>query len=427
MKINIVNLFCYKKHLKLNSILSWVLLFFLFPSLSFADAGECKIEGSMAPVLLEYLSNVDTISNGVISQAKSWGKKNAVVNYMKYVTTSLGGVISFWDFFSSVSFNIGLPILYPVPSDVTRDQEKLMKKSEELIYLLKNLEKSWYGSTIIWDPCFWVKDCNLESWEARGILVKLIENNEMIVQFYRYSILDSKYKLKKGVILVPKDFDEKMWEYYNEYTLFNCMLWENGTVAEMEWKVAELGKIFNGTSKWYRSWKEAIDLATWINTKKEEKTEAEILRKYVSSIWLSTSQSQTILKNLEDYNSAWMSTWKPHVSSRSVNYAVDETKDAFKEAVSLLFDDNDNISPRSINELMPEIQTTVNIKNEIRNMFEPEWSFSLPQDASNQGLILEIVKMHKILMDANERLDKTIPKSEKVCNDQGRCGKCSYR
>ena len=120
-----------------------------------------------------------------------------------------------------------------------------------------------------------------------------------------------------------------------------------------------------------------------------------------------------------------MSTWNP--LTRSVNYAVDETKDAFKEAVSLLFDDNDNISPRSINELMPEIQTTVNIKNEIRNMFEPEWSFSLPQDASNQGLILEIVKMHKILMDANERLDKTIPKSEKVCNDQGRCGKCSYR
>ncbi len=379
-------------------------------------------------MLLEYLSNVDTISKGVISEAKNWNKENVVSGYMKYITTSLGGIISFWDFFSSVSFNIGLPIVYPVPSDINRDQEKLMKKSEELIYLLKNLEKSWYGSTVIWNPCFWVKDCKMKPKEARAILVDLIENNENIVQFYRYSILDSKYQLNKNIILVPKDFNKKMREYYNKFTLFNCMGWKNGFVAQMEWKVAELGSMFNWTSKWYRAWKEAFDLFTWINTKKEEKTEAEILRRYVNRIWLSNSQSQVILKNLEKYNSAWMSSWNPALNSIKYSYySLDETVNSFRDSVDLLFNENDNISPRALNELMPKIQTTVDIKNEIRNMFGPERSISLPQDSSNNGLMLQIVKMHKILMDANERLDKTIPKSEKICNQQGRCGKCTYR
>jgi hypothetical protein len=70
---------------------------------------------------------------------------------------------------------------------------------------------------------------------------------------------------------------------------------------------------------------------------------------------------------------------------------------------------------------MPEIQATVNIENEIRNVFNPLVYSSLPQNNFTKKLQLEIIKTHYQLIEANKRLYETIIISERVCKAQGSC------
>ena len=54
------------------------------------------------------------------------------------------------------------------------------------------------------------------------MLVDLIDNNKEIVKYYRYQILDTEYLLKKGIKLIPSNFETEMEKSYNEHTLSDC-------------------------------------------------------------------------------------------------------------------------------------------------------------------------------------------------------------
>ncbi len=400
----------------------YIFLLFLFPKLSFA--GECEIEDSTAPVLLEYLSNVDTVTQNILNWAKGGEKNNSAVNRIDYIITSLGEAINFWDLYSNFDFNIALSITHFIPSEVNRDHDKLLDKTEKLIDTLTNLVKSGYWMSQVSDPCAGVSNCNLEWWHARRLLADLIKNNKEIVKYYRYQILDTEYLLKENITLVPDNFETEMEKYYNEHTLSDC----DKTFDDVLWKIQDIWTMFDKSSEWFRAWKEWFDLLKWINNKNKD-TEKEILSKYLRNIWFDKKKSDIILDNLEKYNLWWLSAWHP--ISNSISYTfnrIDETADTFEWAIDELFKENpEKIPPKKISALMPEIQATVNIKNEIRNIFQPEVYMALPQDNTTEQLQQELINLHYLLIEANKKLAETIPKAEKICNQQGSCGKCSYR
>lgn len=416
---------------KITNITVCLLLF--YPISSFAGWSDCKINDSAAPKLLDYLKNVDTITSTIISNAYSWEKAaktdNLSDNAIDYLVTSLWWSIEWDDLFSSFDFNLSLPITNEVPAQVKRDHKKLTEKTEELIKLFKKLLEDWYWNVKVEDACWSVNNCQFEWKLAKSMLAEVIENNKNMVVYYRYKIIDKEYSFSKSLIFTPEWFELEMWKYYNKDTLTKCSKYEWWFLWEIEKKIDSIWKMFTKWHGMYDDWNEGFNLLKWINEDNKEK-EAEILKKYLSSIWMDKKHSDIMLENLEKYNLWWLSSSDPISNSYNNSYNnIDKTKDVFETALIALFKNwEKEVTPEQIKELMPDIQSTLNIENKIKDMVQPEVYFAFAEDNSSKDLELDIIEMHIWLTDAIKILTKTIPDSEKVCDDQ--CSgwwKCSYQ
>ncbi len=417
------------KYIKYSTIL--LLISILIKPIITIASDDCKIKSSPAPTLLEYLNNVDAVVSNINSSTSSATANNSLwSSALNYVVWSLWKIVSLWDIMSWFDFYISLPLTNEVPDEILRDHTRLMEKTEELIDLYKTTVENWYWGVVISNACSWVSNCELE-WTARQIFSKIIENNNKIIKYYRYIILDKRYILDSDVQLVPNDFSTEMWKYYNKETLTECSRYEWWFFQEIMDKITSIWEMFSTSYEWYDDWKEAFNLLKWIDSDNDE-SEKEILENYLDSIWMNKKNSDTLIDNLEKYNLWWLSASDP--ITNSVNYSfneVKETVDTFTKALNQQFRKDwwsEKIAIKKITEALPKVKSTYDIKHKILNLYKTQIYYAIPQDTNTENLELALIKMHYWLVDSIKILAETVRFSEKVCNQQ--CswwGKCSFK
>lgn len=400
---------------------------------------SCKISDAPAPVLTEYLTNLEVIKSNILSELSQSEKDNSSLgsrqqkleNTNRGFLASLSSILSFNDYFWSFDYKISLPITNEIPAQVKRDHDRLERESDILINLLKTSQKRKTSGGIIQDVCSWVSNCNVLDDSAENIITWLIKNNRNIIRLYESSILDKSYLAsERDFLIVSSDFESQIQEYYNKDTLGSCSKCEGNTW----WNVSETIQDISSENKGYKdgvqSWKDAWSvLRWWVAPKTSQQQQAEILTNYLWTQWISWSQADIVLDNLDRY-------WEQGVSGsnplfNSAFYAQSNAKediDNFSQTLSEKFEWREKVAIVELATVNAEIKWSENLRDEISSLYQDQLPFAQSQDQASQELQLRILRAHFSLVNSINILQKTQKTAESLCNKQWTWqGNCSYK
>lgn len=429
----------------------YILLTLLALSITQVQADECsqtcKISDAPAPALTEYLTNLSSIKSNILdalseaeseiqsttsdsessqissSLSQAWNKTNALLS-------AFNSLLSFNDYFWNFDYKISLPITNEVPTEVTRDHNKIESQTEYFTQILERSIKRWTSDTIITDICNWVSNCSLSESSAQSILVQLIKNNQSITRLYETSILDKAFlATDRDFILVSDDFESQIEAYYNKDTLGSCSKCEWNTWATLWDKIKNIS-FKNGTYKeGVQTWKDAWALLRWGNASwSQEAQQDQLLSEYLGTQWISWTQADAVIDNLDRYGSGWLSSSNPLFNSE--NYAQSQIKneiDTFSQTLQERFAGEEKVPIVAITKVNSEIKASQDLAWEIKAVFEDQLPFAQGQDVASQQLQLRILHMHFSLVRSINMLQKNKSSTEKLCEKQWTGdGNCSY-
>jgi hypothetical protein len=411
---------------------------------------SCKIADAPAPALTEYLTNLSSIKSNILdtlseaeseieeisgdeedsgfSQVNSW--LNSAKDKTKWLLASLNSLLSFNDYFWNFDFKITLPITNEVPKEVTRDHRKIESETERFMQILKKAENRWTAWAKITNVCSGVSNCTLWDLSVRDLLLKVIKNNKNITRLYETSILDKAFLAEnRNFILVSDDFESQIETYYNKDTLGSCSKCEWNTWATLWDKIKNIS-FKNGTYKeWVQKWKDAWALLRWGKASWwQEAVQTRLLNEYLWEQWISGSQADVVLDNLNKYSSWGLSSSNPLFNSESYAQASIENEiDTFSQTLQEQFAWEEKVPIVANTKVNSEIKATEDLKSEIKSIFEDQLPFAQWQDVASQELQLRILRMHFSLIRSINMLDKNKKSTEKLCDKQGTGDwKCSY-
>lgn len=458
-----------KNIIKLNKqykkIILLIVLFFCFQNISFAETqkpNECYIENWPAKVLQQYLDNVDKVLVNVTSQAKSkasekdfLGKIADIAQFDKFKTQSIRfyNWITSWDWYLwSFDFYAVYPVYTHVPYPVKRDYKLIENNINYLWDYYENLITNWVGDLVIENPCEWVENCNL-SWKSIDIISKLIENSGNILSMYSSNITNHNISSKEKFILVPSNFKDEFWKYYNAFTSEDCSnsewnRWFFDTI-EKSWEKISVNNILSKNA--IKDWTNSIDLALWKKSLQDQyEIEHKLLSEELSRQWVDWNNAEIILWNLSDsYNKPLSFGNNPIVNSVKNTFngnfgasrqswtsfwerwswfseAIYQTYKKYQESF-WVWNSTQNIQINDINKINQEIIKSKDIEKRITDIYNIELPFAEHQDINNENLQSRIIELHIQLSQAINTLDKTTPTAEKLCNTQSVWQwKCNY-
>lgn len=458
-----------KNIIKLNKqhkkIILLIILFFSFQGISFAETkkpNECYIQNWPAKVLQQYLDNVDKVLANITAQAKSKASEQAFLDKIKNITqfnnfktqwVRFYNWITSWDWYLwSFDFYAVYPIYTHVPYPVKRDYNLIQNNINYLWDYYENLITNWVSDIVIKNPCEWVENCNL-SWNSLDIVSKILENSNNILSEYTESITSLNISSKRSFILVPKNFEDEFWTYYNTFTSENCSnvdwdRWFMDTIKKSLQKISVNNMLSkNAIKDWTDSW----NLVVWKkNSQDLYEAEYKVLNEELSRQWVDWNNAQIILWNLSwSYNKplsfgnnpitnsikntfngnfgasrqSWTSFWEKW---SWFSEAIYQTYKKYQEKF-WVWSKNWNIQINDINEINQEITKSKDIEKRITDIYNTELPFAQHQDVNNENLQSRIIKLHIELSQAINTLSKTTPTAEKLCNTQSTWQwRCSY-
>lgn len=396
-------------------------------------SNSCKISDAPAPALTEYLTNIERISQNILSslsgaeqaddQSQKWEKMR--------VLGSLNDILSFGKHFWSFDFEISLPITNEVPPQVKRDYNILKQKTEKLTKILETTERRGTAGVLVEDACNWVSNCEIENKSARFLLVQLIKNNEEIIELYRSSLLDKAYISENPwFIIVSDDFRSQIEEYYSKDTLTSCSACEGGFMDRVSEKITTISNFTSWAQEGVKEWQDAWKLARWWSTSPMyAEQEAVLLAGYLETEWISTEQSGIVMDNLEKYGSGGLSSSNALFNSK--NYAqsqVKNSRDTFWESVLEVFQEQEKTPFLEVTRVDSQLQDTESLSQSIASIYEEQLPFSLTQDTAAQQLQARLIRMHFSLVNSINILSKQVPQTEKLCDKQGTwLWKCTFQ
>jgi len=417
----------------LNSILI-ILILLLSINSTFSS---CEIKDSTADVLYNYLENNRKVVNNISKQLtrkeiKPWYhlKRESVKTYNL--------IFNWWDTLTTWEYFIS-QIKAEIPYPIQRDLILLKREWEDLNRFLKSALENWYSDNNIKNPCEWVTNCNL-SWKASEIISELISNNAKVINLYQLNILwKFSFSDDSNFILVDKNFESDFNKYYNQYTIADCSNTEWWFMFRINKAIKEITLKDQFWQNGIKEWQNAWNLLTWSKSTEEEyiETERRLLREELSRNWISWSNWDAILKNLDEFNNNWYNNWNNPISNSFDTFSDSlerwKTSDIisdFWNTLVQLYDwvtDNSSVSLREFSNKKSDIESENKIISEIDLLYERQKPFISSHNLNSEKLRSKIMDMHIWISQAINTLDKSIPKAIKVCESQDRNSwKCSF-
>lgn len=403
-----------------------ILIFFLFTFFTFTtfwNCEKCKIQTDTPAFLLEYVRNTNIILanidnqvinskssdlNGIIQWfISSFKKLKAVI----HTNTDFGGFMEYYKFYimwSVSNFNSEV---------VRRDHNHIKNISDNIDEKIKEYYDNWYFDVTLTDDICkdssWdvLPNCSF-SWDLHEVLWEILMNNEQILKSYRVRINNS-WEIPKNFLLTKNEFSKNLEEFYDKETPANCYECSS-QLASFKERLNNIRKNFSSTS--LEDWKALSKV--WDTT-----YERQVFERWLTDLGYSQEEKNTFLANLDAYNS-WVST--PIVSN---------IENSFKYLW-----DNLNSDLKDFNDMMQEMYKTDKIEEWITlmDLWEATKKDEISQEIYNKLQYLYLTEIYKInltndqdititwrldgmfkdLSEAINNLDKTIPISQRVCNDQ---------
>jgi hypothetical protein len=436
----------FKKCILILCIISTLGIF--FPSTTFGEDGwecpaECKIKDGTPDFLLEYFNTVRKITSNVRSEIS---KNSQATGANRISRTSSNGRIQrellrtfnlFWDwtgYYSTFEFYITLPLTQSVPYPVKRDQEFITNQVDTLTKLLENITGRGQQDIPIEKPCEWVEDvCKIETWTARWVLWLLLMNTKNIGELYRLSILWKESEFWWEIQLVNSDFKSQFAEHYNAFTAENCSRCKGNFTEKVETAMTQITDSNKWSTKWTQRWIDAWNMLIGnVDVVKQREYERQVLSKELWRQWIKTSNSDVIVWNLDRYNNQWFysidNNFIANTFSSTSNNLWPQI-DTYKETLRQKFEKQwkDKVPMVDLVDTEQDVQQTQDIKNMIDVVYQTELPFASLEDTATESLQTKLVNYHISLTEIIAELDKVIPTSEKVCNDQASwLWQCSY-
>lgn len=418
------------------SIFLWLFLTFWVSLVSYANEcpSTCRIEENASPWLEKYfsdfntiLSNIRSLSRTTETESREWERETE----RNRVIWSLNRTLNFWEYFCSFDFFISLNITNETPSQITRDSRRLEMQQESLNQLLENVERRWNGGVMAENICNGVQNCPFSSEESlRDILIRLSQNNSLILQHFRASILEKQCAPDREIILVDWNFLSELQLYYNADTLMACSSCED----EFTWRTME--RIRNISLRnsdyraWIQTWREAWAMLRWGFTPSWSPESREQERDEGISEWFQNFNVVNIIHNNRDrYDAGGLSTTDTELnqSEQSVTQTR-PTVPSFQESIRQEMWWQERIPITQIPTTQVEIERTQTITQTIQEVYDSQLPYSLIQDTQSEEILLRMIRMHVRLSESISLLERFTPRSERVCDRQGTgMWQCTYR
>ena len=396
---------------------------------------NCRIKDGPSPWLERYFGDIDTILWNISSNSRSaWNNNSAwrsISRERQRVVWSLNRTLNFWEYYCSFDFFVSLNFTNETPSQVTRDSRRLEQVGERISQILENTERRW-NWWVTWENiCNWVQNCPF-SWSEslRDILVRLAQNNSLILQHFRASILEKPCAPNLELILVPWNFLSELQLYYNKDTLTACSSCED----EFAWRTMERIQNISLINSDYRAgmqaWREAWAMLKWWFTPSWHPEDRERARdKWLERDGRNSSVVNIIHNNRERYNAWWLSTNSVDENSSSNSMAqITPRVPSFDEALRQEMEWRESIPITAIPRTEGEISRTQTISETISDLYNSQIPYSLIQDTQSEEVLLRMIRIHIRLSESIDILERFLPRSERMCDRQWTwMWQCTYR
>ena len=396
---------------------------------------NCRIQNNPSPWLERYFQDADSILSNIDSSSRSaWSNNSSFSNLRnerQRVVWSLNRTLNFWEYYCSLDFFVSLNITNETPSQVTRDSRRLEQLWERINQVLENTERRGNGWVVWENICNWVQNCPFTWNESlRDILIRLAQNNSLILQHFRASILEKPCAPNLELILVPWNFLSELQMYYNKDTLTACSSCED----EFAWRTMERIQNISLINSDYRAgmqaWREAWAMLKWWfiptwNPENRERSRDEWLERE----WRNSNIVNITHNNRERYDAGWLSTnsTDENASSNAMTQITPRIP-SFDEALRQEMQWRQSIPITAIPRTEWEISRTQTISETIWDIYNSQIPYSLIQDTQSEEILLRMIRMHIRLSESINLLEKFRPRSERVCDRQWTwMWQCTYR
>lgn len=417
-----------------------LILFLSITRITYADdcSSSCAIESGPASVLQDYIKNERTIITRITNltawktsstSTTSSSSYNSIVNNSTTLSRLnsrlikwLNTITNYDDFYTSFYF-FRDELFWSTPSQIKRDRNLIKNESDNLWNYMYTSIKKWTAQIEIAskDICDWIDNCNL-SWTVLDILNELLDNNNKILSLFENSIM-WRNTTTDTFIIVSDDFYKSMVSSYNKTTSEWCSKCEWWFFDKIKKGFSEISSNMENTWKATKYWVEAWNLLTWnMSTQEYQNVEKTLLAKELSRQWLSSSQSQIILNNLDKFNNNWWFSLENNFLVNSVNSWIQfiwKFLSPFNELIkSLSWSKNQETSIANIN---VNDSSENNTQNEYKNMQEVYITLNKQiwdQTNVDEATLNKLIQMHITLAKIIQNLKNTVEKSEAVCERQ---------
>lgn len=381
----------------------------------------CKISDAPAPVLTEYIANLNRIEQNIFNEVSLAPQNTEILEKPYSIIQSMNSIMSFNDYFWSFDYHIKTPIFQTIPSQIKRDHDLIQIQTKRLEQILNSTVSRWNGGIVLTDICTGLTNCSIGNINAQNALTELIKNNQEILRFYRSLITDSAFLTSKtNYILVAPNFRAEMSDYYNATTIWSCSQceWEFGETLD---KITDIWSMFSwvegATDIWIDTWNL---LWSWTDSPEYQNLEKDLLSDYLKSSGVSIEQADVMLDNLERYNAGWLSASNPLSNSLTEVEATANSFDlAIKEWINAIIWE-EWIPYVELTRIKTEVQSSQDISRAIATLYNDELPYAYAQDTNTQSLQARILKMHFSLIRTANLLEKKTPDAEALCNKQWR-------
>ncbi len=402
---------------------------------------ECKIKDGTPDFMLEYFNTIRKIKGNVQSELSSQTATNpssitrSTTGRIQKDLLRMFNLISDWSwYYSTFKFYVELPLTQSLPYPVKRDNDLISSQVDSLTKTLENITRKWQGDIIVNNPCAWVEDvCKLESWTATNILWALIKNTKNLWELYRLSILWNESDYNDEILFTKSDFRKQFPDYYNSYTAENCSRCKWSFTEKIETAIGQITSGNKWTKNWTQRWIDAWNMLIGnVDQVKQREYERTVLAKELGRQWLNTSNANAIIGNLNKYNEQWFYSIDNNFIVNSYNTTSSNLENKVNSFASTLEQKFSKTGRKKIQiwELIntdQDVQNTQSIKNMVDVVYQTELPFANLEDTSSESLQTKLINYHISLTEIISELDKIIPTSEKVCNDQANgLWQCSY-
>jgi hypothetical protein len=345
-------------------------------------------------------------------------------------------MFNFTWYYSYFKYFVTYPISNEVPFQVKRDYRLLNKENKGLVEYIKKLDQKWNTNIIVTDACKWVTKwldsckAKLNNKKTKEIIWKLVQNNDLILNLYRTSIIWDKNDLTfDKLILVDNNFILDIQKYYWKQAVAACNEEKEWFFKQISDAISDIKLINTKSNDWIKKWKDAYALLLWNKPDESNAIEQKKLKEYLDNKWIPWDKQAIINSNLEKYWSQWFS-----LNNNFLENTYSSTMKKFEKDIALwkkeniwqtIPPDQKNINIKYLKKTKSNSQLTRDIQTKMTDLYSKEIPFAALWDINTEKLRSTIINSHLNIQDSINTLEKTIKVSEKVCKAQWWGWKCN--